>query len=227
MKTCSKCGVTFPATAEFFHRDRSKPDGLATRCKTCSNQRPAGRRCVVCRRELSPRNYRREDWDNVDRVCYQCREPDAKYCSGCRTWLPKEAFDNCSRRSDGLQGWCKVCHRDRARHLAPRVRQLNRIRYRRNSTYEKRAAKWARRRSRKLRADGHWTDADLNIIRRGQNNRCWWCGKELVDGDIHVDHRIPLARGGSNSVGNLCLTCSTCNQSKGTKLPHEWNGRLL
>jgi hypothetical protein len=35
MKTCTKCGNSFPATSEFFNKDRSKSDGLQCACKKC------------------------------------------------------------------------------------------------------------------------------------------------------------------------------------------------
>lgn len=35
------------------------------------------------------------------------------------------------------------------------------------------------------------------------------------------DHRIPRARGGSNSAKNLVLACFGCNQDKGSKLIEE------
>lgn len=33
-KVCSRCGFAFPLV-EGFHRDRTKPDGRASRCKLC------------------------------------------------------------------------------------------------------------------------------------------------------------------------------------------------
>ena len=38
-KTCTKCGKSFPATAEYFHRDKSKKDGLRETCKKCESER--------------------------------------------------------------------------------------------------------------------------------------------------------------------------------------------
>ena len=35
LKTCSKCGKTYPATTEFFYCKASGRDGLYPRCKTC------------------------------------------------------------------------------------------------------------------------------------------------------------------------------------------------
>jgi len=37
-KTCSKCGVEYPATAEFFYRGKVRKDGLRNVCKKCQRQ---------------------------------------------------------------------------------------------------------------------------------------------------------------------------------------------
>jgi len=82
------------------------------------------------------------------------------------------------------------------------------------------------RRARKASAPGSHTAKDIRAQYDSQKGRCWWCGCEL-NGTYHADHRIPLAIGGSNSPENIVIACPTCNLSKGTKMPHEWNGRLL
>lgn len=38
-KRCSKCEQEFPATTEYFHRNKNKPDGLTVICKPCARQR--------------------------------------------------------------------------------------------------------------------------------------------------------------------------------------------
>lgn len=37
-----------------------------------------------------------------------------------------------------------------------------------------------------------------------------------------VDHVVPLAKGGSHSIGNLVGSCLDCNLSKGSKFLFEW-----
>ena len=46
-------------------------------------------------------------------------------------------------------------------------------------------------------------------------------GEKISVGDRHVDHVIPLSRGGMHTASNLAISCSRCNLSKGTKLLEE------
>ncbi len=45
--------------------------------------------------------------------------------------------------------------------------------------------------------------------------QCAYCGKKEVP--LQVEHIEPKAKGGSNRVSNLCLSCSKCNQKKGSR----------
>lgn len=78
----------------------------------------------------------------------------------------------------------------------------------------------------KLAAGGTYTAADVFRQYDSQQGKCWWCAKELHL-KYDVDHRIALAKGGSNGPENIVCACETCNSSKGAKMPHEWIGRLL
>ena len=42
----------------------------------------------------------------------------------------------------------------------------------------------------------------------------------------HVDHVIPLARGGRSEKNNLVACCKECNTRKKTSLPQEWDDYL-
>lgn len=50
---------------------------------------------------------------------------------------------------------------------------------------------------------------------------CYWCGKNTRRGHRHVDHVMPLSKGGVHSVANLAISCPKCNESKKDKLPQE------
>lgn len=75
-------------------------------------------------------------------------------------------------------------------------------------------------RARKSKAEGSHTAEDVAKIISKQNKLCFWCDTELEK--IHIDHIIPLVKGGRNDESNLVASCPSCNCSKGSKLPEEF-----
>jgi 5-methylcytosine-specific restriction endonuclease McrA len=57
--------------------------------------------------------------------------------------------------------------------------------------------------------------------------RCYWCKRRVPKEERHIDHVIPLAKGGSHTAANLCCSCATCNLSKGAKMPEEFSGQAV
>ena len=50
---------------------------------------------------------------------------------------------------------------------------------------------------------------------------CAICGVEVPyePGGFHIDHIVPIVRGGADTLANLQLTCPPCNWSKWTSAP--------
>jgi hypothetical protein len=48
---------------------------------------------------------------------------------------------------------------------------------------------------------------------------CQWCGIYVTRENATTDHVIPLTRGGSNGIWNLCLACKDCNHDHGGSWP--------
>jgi hypothetical protein len=55
-----------------------------------------------------------------------------------------------------------------------------------------------------------------------RDKECIYCGTRHEP--YHIDHIIPISRGGSDQNNNLALACATCNISKRDRLISEWNG---
>ena len=51
------------------------------------------------------------------------------------------------------------------------------------------------------------------------NEICFYCGS---DNKLTIDHIIPIVRGGQHSIGNILISCKTCNSQKGSKTIQEW-----
>lgn len=58
-----------------------------------------------------------------------------------------------------------------------------------------------------------------NAIFAQSGFRCHYCG---ADGDLTIDHKVPMSRGGSDDGDNLVACCRSCNSSKGTKAYDEF-----
>lgn len=63
-----------------------------------------------------------------------------------------------------------------------------------------------------------------------QNNRCVYCGCELVPSDPNraptLDHLIPTAMGGRNHECNTVAACSSCNKRKAARHPDDFIQRF-
>lgn len=198
-KVCAKCKEAKPDTADYFHRDVKCPDGLRGTCKAC----------LVAGHLPPPRDgYKR---------CTRCRIEK----------LPTaDNFHQDSSRKDGFFPWCKKCQEKYRVANAPQISAKKSEWTRANKDKGREAH--GRRRARKLDAGGSHTAADIRLQYKAQRGKCYYCAKK-VGKKYHADHVIPLVRGGSNGPENIVIACPTCNISKGSKLPSEWEGsnRLL
>jgi hypothetical protein len=46
---------------------------------------------------------------------------------------------------------------------------------------------------------------------------CQYCGRRAPDVVLQVDHRVPVAKGGSDEISNLATACVDCNLGKGAR----------
>jgi hypothetical protein len=70
-----------------------------------------------------------------------------------------------------------------------------------------------------------------DLVAAEANHRCGYCltDQRLSGAQMHIEHLIPLARGGSSQRSNLWLSCAWCNSYKGTrtKAPDPKTGRQI
>ena len=56
---------------------------------------------------------------------------------------------------------------------------------------------------------------------------CYYCTKSFRGAEIHLEHKTPVVRGGTNARSNLVLACRSCNLRKGSKTEAEFIKYLL
>lgn len=102
-------------------------------------------------------------------------------------------------------------HRERAR----RWRQANPERARQHAALGRQ-----RRRAARSVAGVHTvTEKDMRRLVARHRGLCAYCGERPWE---HLDHVVPIARGGHHAIGNLLPACSRCNLSKYVRLLVEW-----
>lgn len=190
----------------------------------------SNRRCVACVRADKAR-WSQENQDHV--AAYN----KAHYRENAKVAIRRTA-EWCRANPDRAREHKREDYRRhkesyRVRHSAYRAAHRDEIRAadRRKveADPERYAAYKRNRKARKRNAPGAHSRADIHDILALQGGKCGSCRVRLRS-KYHVDHIMPLAKGGSNDRRNLQILCAGCNQRKSAKDPIEFmreQGRLL
>lgn len=161
--------------------------------------------------------------------------PNQKKCSRCKECKPAEFFGKLAQSSDGLRSYCKPCEVEWAKEKYWRDVEKSRseamqkyfLNVHRSRAYGRVAA--SVRRARITGAGGFHTRQDVLTILKLQKYKCAVC-ECSVKKEYHVDHIMPLAKGGTSWPWNLQILCPTCNMKKRDHDPIDHAktiGRLL
>lgn len=65
----------------------------------------------------------------------------------------------------------------------------------------------------------------LSIYRKSKGT-CYLCGEFVDFNSFEIEHRIPLAKGGTNELSNLFPSCHICNTIKSDIFPEDFDKRI-
>jgi len=86
------------------------------------------------------------------------------------------------------------------------------------TTYERKLFLNARRRARKLNAEGSHTQGEWELLKRQYGYTCPACGRQEPEITLTEDLIISLSKGGSDYIENIQPLCRSCNCRKHTKI---------
>lgn len=218
-RCCPKCKQDLPATPEYFRPLKIGELCLRKTCRQCdaayARQYHAAHRDKTRARQ---QRYIAKHRDTV-RERNRCRRAERRALAPAKQRRTPEQLREAARERERVY---REAHREQNRENSRRWEAEH---------PEESRAKFRRYYARKRGNGVSHTAADVRLQMKAQTDKrgklhCWWCSKHIT-GSYHVDHRIPLAKGGSNAPENLCITCPQCNLSKGAKTPGEFDGRLF
>ncbi len=70
-----------------------------------------------------------------------------------------------------------------------------------------------------------WPKGTRENLSRDQGGYCIYCRQRLLRVRSHIDHILPVVRGGSNEYSNLQLLCWLCNLRKSDRTDSEFRQR--
>lgn len=231
-KTCKgPCGRTLPATTEYFYRNGKV---LYSQCKECKSKKTKIHNSqpeVQKRRNERYKGY----WQDYK------ERPEAQERISTYQQAYRQISENQEKKREYLQDYRAVPenqdrHREWTRiyredpEVRERMNERERTRYANSPKMKEQARNKVNNRvARKKSALGTHTIQEIQDQHKRQKGKCYYCHQDVKWGKHHVDHVVPLSRGGSNDISNLVIACASCNLSKSDKLPHEWEkgGRLL
>lgn len=235
-KTCTKC-LQIKSLNQFSKHNgkKSSKSGLRAACKECeitAYKKYREKNCDKVRE--SKKKYLDKNKDkkaNWDKKYYEKNKESIKeyhsqwYALNRENQLEKSKFyrqNNRDKKAESDKRWA-LANKDKVNANSRRWRANNpeKARLIRKNNAAKnpwRARLKAHKRRDRIKAAGAFlvTTKDVkNILAKS----CFYCGSKSE----HLDHIVPIARGGVHSVGNLIGACKKCNQSKGSKFITEWN----
>lgn len=204
MKSCAKCKELKPKTE--FGKDSKRLDKLNPYCLRC--------------RISDNAEYYRNNKEQIRKKCaekYAANPERNKVINADRYW---------ARREKELARCAEKYQKNKEKILARQAEY-----YANNK--EKHFALIRKRRAKVKGAGGVHTASDIARLLHSQRQLCANCETKLFKSGpskFHVDHIMPVSKGGSNGPDNLQCLCPPCNRRKSAKLPEEWaalNGRLF
>ncbi len=241
LKACSCCGIEKPHILEIFAKKKGVTSGT---CRACISDKQRAWRAANADyvKARNKENYWKDKearlakqhtqyWADPEaaRAKARARQPQRRITH--RNWVKANPERSKVHRERylalhkavalaGVRRW-RAANRERVSFLNQRWQKANPDRVKELHR---------ERRARRTGAEGKHTMADIRAKLRSQKSKCYWCKAALIldgEGKYHVDHVIPLSKGGSDGPENIACACPSCNLKKNNKMPWEFAGRLF
>lgn len=165
---------------------------------------------------------------------------ETKRCYRCKEEKPLSEFGRDKHRKDGLNGCCKACKKlynaeqkdylkqymktYREHYTVPQITRERNREYSHNYRCEhpeNMRKNQAQYRARQAGCSGVLTESEICACLDYFDYKCAYSGRDLPH-DYHLDHVVPLSKGGENTIHNIVPCCPEINLNKHNHDFEEW-----
>lgn len=205
-KICTKCLNEFPATAEYFHKNKNMRDGLYSTCKTCRN---ADAHTEYAARKDYYKEYANNNKDKLQEFRKQYNQTNKdkikelyianrdKYNARKATYYREHKEQQKEQRKAYAHYYASTENGKEIKRMT-----LNRRRARKKSLLDNFTS-------------NQWEDSKIYF-----DNKCAYCEKPSMR--LTQEHFIPVAKGGHYTAFNIIPACKSCNSSKRDEDFFDW-----
>ncbi len=221
-KACKKCGIEYPATDEYFNKNKTYASGIINTCKKCSAEyglklyhKYADKYRAINRnrrkenldvRKQQEKEYRDLNKERVTAIKKKYRDANKDLLLEKNKQYHKENITVI--RQKGMQYYLN--NRERCLAYSKQYEKENRERYNNHSHCY---------RARKTEVLSTFTLKEWEECKNNFNNQCAYCGSLAP---LTREHFIPLSEKGEYTKENILPACKSCNSSKGDRAFSDW-----
>lgn len=236
MKNCTKCGKE--KSLSEFYRTKLSRDGFHSTCKTCSSEyiskwyssnkekikssRSAWRINNKEKEKISQDKYKEKNLEKIKAYQKQWRIDNAAILKENKAKWQKDNAEKIKKMKADKYAKDKPSQRKRSAEYyeknSEKIKMRVKVWANKNPDVVKVLSQNRRAREKSSGRLSKGIEAKLFGLQKG---KCACCRKPLGK-DYHMDHIVPLARGGTNTDDNIQLLTAKCNMQKNAKDPIEF-----
>lgn len=192
MKTCTKCGIDKDLSC--FRKSKKGRFGVLSQCKDCKKISDAD----YHERVKNTPEYKAKVKKYYEENRQEILDYHKRYNIENSEKIKEYRKNNKESIAQRFRDWCaKNPEKVRARNLKAKAK-------------------------RRYGTIGKFTKEDIEKILMAQRHKCAYCHANLKKIGYHLDHIIPLAKGGTNWPNNIQACCEDCNWEKNAKDPIDF-----
>lgn len=244
MKICTKCQI--PQPLENFGNNKNKKDEKDCQCKTCHKQYREDNKSIISLRHkqwrednkkrlkqyreenksviaLKKKQWQQENHEELALKHKQWREENKEKIS-----LQQKQYreENKEKTSLYQKQWREenkevIALKAKQWHDENKEREILRRKSYMKTPIGRIIQRNAKHKRRTITKQGDVTTAQLRKLLDNATH-CFYCNNPLTPNNVHIDHYVPLAKGGLHTITNLRVACKQCNTQKSDKTPEEF-----